>query len=43
MLHFPDGANAGVQHVSAGQMNLFPTLENLLELDKKKDVLFRAR
>lgn len=40
LVHFPDGANAGVQHVSAGQMDLYPTLANLLGLDKNKMFYF---
>lgn len=33
-IRFPQGQPAGVEHISGGQMDLYPTLINLLGLDK---------
>ncbi|HEU4965695.1 MAG TPA: LTA synthase family protein, partial [Bacilli bacterium] len=35
-IRLPQGQPAGVQHISGGQMDLYPTLINLLGLDKQK-------
>ncbi|AYD40746.1 LTA synthase family protein [Clostridium fermenticellae] len=34
MIHFPDDKNSGVNHTYSGQMDLYPTLANLLNLPK---------
>lgn len=35
MIHFPGDQNKGVNHTYSGQMDLYPTLANLLNLPKK--------
>lgn len=35
MIHFPDDANKGVNSLAAGQIDLYPTIANLFNLDKK--------
>ncbi|WP_026883186.1 LTA synthase family protein [Clostridium akagii] len=35
MIHFPDDANKGVNTLPAGQVDLYPTIANLFNLDKK--------
>lgn len=39
-LRLPSGAPAGIRHVSGGQMDLLPTLANLLGLEKAKMFYF---
>ncbi|MGZ6503074.1 MAG: LTA synthase family protein, partial [Tumebacillaceae bacterium] len=39
-IHLPKGQYAGTQHISGGQMDLYPTLANLLGLDTSKMVYF---
>lgn len=33
LIHFPGNSNSGVNHVSAGQMDIYPTLSNLFSLN----------
>ncbi len=35
LIHLPGGNDAGVNHITGGQMDLYPTLVNLFGLDKK--------
>mgnify|MGYP001308194088 CR=1 FL=1 len=35
MIHFPDDANKGTNSLPAGQVDLYPTIANLFNLDKK--------
>lgn len=43
MIHFPDDANKGINSLPAGQVDLYPTIANLFNLNKKymfgKDLL----
>ncbi|HZW82861.1 MAG TPA: sulfatase-like hydrolase/transferase, partial [Candidatus Deferrimicrobium sp.] len=40
LIRLPGGTAAGVKHISGGQMDLLPTLINLLGLDKSKSLYF---
>jgi phosphoglycerol transferase MdoB-like AlkP superfamily enzyme len=35
LIHFPDDANKGVNNIPAGQVDLYPTIANLFNLDRK--------
>ncbi len=35
MIHFPNDANKGVSNLPAGQIDLYPTIANLFDLDRK--------
>jgi len=43
LIHFPGNANSGVNHTYSGQMDLYPTLSNMFNIDSKytfgKDIL----
>jgi lipoteichoic acid synthase len=40
MIHLPDEKETGVKHITGGQLDLYPTLANLLGLDKTKMFYF---
>jgi lipoteichoic acid synthase len=40
MIHLPDERETGVKHITGGQMDLYPTLANLLGLDQTKMFYF---
>jgi len=39
-IHLPGGNNAGINHISGGQMDLYPTILNLLGINQTNDFYF---
>ncbi|MCX7570443.1 LTA synthase family protein [Tumebacillus sp. DT12] len=40
LIHFPKGEHAGVSHITAGQMDLLPTVANLLGIERERMFYF---